>query len=69
MDSGKDGRNQYVELLTKLGDRFKKQKWGWSWAAALSQPDLEKTLQVGGFGYPVCGLIFGFHVFAPDVEF
>ena len=53
MDSGKDGRNEYIELMAKLGERFKKQKWGWCWAAALAQPDLEKALQVGGFGYPV----------------
>ena len=54
MDSGKDGRNEYIELMVKLGDRFKKQKWGWCWASALAQPELEKALQVGGFGYPVC---------------
>jgi len=53
MDTGKDGRNAYLELMAKLGDRFKKQKWGWSWAPALAQPELEKALQVGGFGYPV----------------
>ncbi|XP_076802865.1 protein disulfide-isomerase A6-like [Clavelina lepadiformis] len=52
MDSGKDGRNAYLELLAKLGDNFKKQKWGWGWAPALVQDKLEKALGVGGFGYP-----------------
>ena len=52
-DSGKKGRNGYLELMTKMGERFKKQKWGWGWASALAQEKLEKALQVGGFGYPV----------------
>ena len=58
MDSGKDGRNSYIDLMKKLGERFKKQKWGWTWAPALAQTELEKALQVGGFGYPVLILFF-----------
>jgi len=51
--TGKDGRNKYVQLLTDLGARFKKQKWGWLWAPALALSELEKAVNVGGFGYPV----------------
>jgi len=52
-DGGKAERNRYVNMMTDLADKFKKQKWGWGWSAAASQSDLEKTLSVGGSGYPM----------------
>ncbi|XP_078481736.1 protein disulfide-isomerase A6-like [Ciona intestinalis] len=51
-DDGKDGRNRYIDLLKSLGDRFKKQRWGWAWLPANANPELEKSLKVGGSGYP-----------------
>jgi len=52
-DGGKVDRNNYIKLLTGLGETFKKQKWGWAWTAAGQQPELEKILNVGGSGYPM----------------
>ena len=51
--TGKAKRNEFIEMLTALGDKYKKQKWGWTWSAAMRQEKLEKTLNVGGSGYPV----------------
>lgn len=56
--TGKDGRNTYIDLLQSLGEKYKKQRWGWAWLPALALPDLEKALAVGGAGYPVS---FFFH--------
>lgn len=52
-EGGKTERNRYINMLTELADKFKKQKWGWGWSAAARQSDLEKTLNVGGSGYPM----------------
>lgn len=45
-------RNEYIKLLKSLGEKFRKNLWGWVWAEAGAQPDLEDGLGVGGFGYP-----------------
>lgn len=45
-------RNQYIETLTKLGDKYKQKMWGWVWAEAMAHPKLEEALDIGGFGYP-----------------
>lgn len=45
-------RNNYIEMLTRLGDKYKQKMWGWGWAEALAQPELEQALDIGGFGYP-----------------
>ncbi len=50
-------RNKYISMLTKLADKFKKQGWGWLWAEGLSQPDLEKAVDFGGFGYPAMTVV------------
>jgi len=52
-EGGKAKRNEFIEMLTALGDKYKKQKWGWAWSAANRQEKLEKTLNVGGSGYPM----------------
>ena len=51
--AGKAERNRLISMLTNLADKFKKQKWGWAWTSAGRQSDLEKSLNVGGSGYPV----------------
>jgi len=45
-------RNAFLEDLRKLGDKYKKKSWGWLWSEAVAQPDLEASVDVGGFGYP-----------------
>jgi len=45
-------RNSHLEVLAKLGDKYKKKDWGWLWAESMQQQDLEQAVDVGGFGYP-----------------
>lgn len=50
-------RNDYLAVLRELGDKFKKQMWGWVWAEAGQQLDLEGSLDIGGFGYPALAAV------------
>jgi len=50
-------RNNYLEMMTKLGDSFKKQGWGWLWSEGAAQLDLEESLGIGGFGYPAMAVV------------
>lgn len=50
-------RNDYLKVLTDLGDQFKKHQWGWLWVEAGSQQDLEENLGIGGFGYPAMAAV------------
>ncbi|VDN10263.1 unnamed protein product [Dibothriocephalus latus] len=50
-------RNKYIDLLKKSAEKFKENDWGWLWAPARSHPDLEKTLEMGGFGYPALAAV------------
>ena len=52
LDCQSSCRNQYISMLTKLGDKYKQKMWGWVWTEAMSQPELENALDIGGFGYP-----------------
>ncbi|ROT61455.1 protein disulfide isomerase A6 [Penaeus vannamei] len=45
-------RNNYIEILSRLGDKYKQKMWGWVWSEAMAQPELEQALDIGGFGYP-----------------
>lgn len=45
-------RNKYIDMLTRLGDKYKQKMWGWVWSEAMAQIDLEHALDIGGFGYP-----------------
>jgi protein disulfide-isomerase A6 len=45
-------RNDYINLLKKLGEKFKRNQWGWLWTESAKIPNLEQALSVGGFGYP-----------------
>ena len=44
-------------MLTKLGDKFKKQGWGYLWTEGATQLKLEDSLNVGGFGYPALSVV------------
>ena len=52
LDSGASGRNTYIDVLTQIGEKYKKNNWGWLWSEAMAQDKLEDSLGVGGFGYP-----------------
>jgi len=52
LDCQSDCRNKHIEMLTKLGDKYKQKQWGWTWAEAMAQPKVEESLDIGGFGYP-----------------
>ena len=45
-------RNTYLDTLKQIAEKFKKNQWGYLWAEAVQQPELEDALGLGGFGYP-----------------
>lgn len=52
LDCQSECRNNFISMLTKLGDKYKQKMWGWVWTEAMSQSDLEQAIDIGGFGYP-----------------
>ncbi|KAK1353648.1 hypothetical protein POM88_052013 [Heracleum sosnowskyi] len=52
LDSKAEGRNKYLELLLSVAEKFKTKPYSYVWAAAGKQPELEKQVGVGGYGYP-----------------
>jgi len=50
-------RNGYLTMLRTLGDKYKKQGWGWIWAQGADYLSLEEALDVGGFGYPALAAV------------
>jgi len=50
-------RKDYLKTLTAMGEKFKKQKWGWVWAEGASQFELEQAMDIGGFGYPALAVL------------
>lgn len=50
-------RNKYIATLKTMGEKYKKQQWGWLWTEAAAQPNLEQTLGIGGFGYPAMAAV------------
>lgn len=50
-------RNDYLDVLKKIGDKYKKNKWGYLWMEAMAQPELEEAVEIGGFGYPAMAAI------------
>ncbi|XP_035659464.1 protein disulfide-isomerase A6-like isoform X2 [Branchiostoma floridae] len=57
LDTGASGRNQYLEQLRMMGEKYKKKVWGWVWAEAGAQSALEEALGIGGFGYPAMAAV------------
>ncbi|XP_076456870.1 protein disulfide-isomerase A6 homolog [Babylonia areolata] len=57
LDCQSECRNNYISILRTLGERFKKNQWGWLWAEAGAQMSLEESLDVGGFGYPALAAV------------
>ncbi|XP_021300734.1 protein disulfide isomerase-like 2-3 [Herrania umbratica] len=52
LDSKAEGRNKYLEMLLSVAEKFKRSPYSYVWAAAGKQPDLERHVGVGGYGYP-----------------
>ncbi|XP_057505947.1 protein disulfide isomerase-like 2-3 [Actinidia eriantha] len=52
LDSKAEGRNKYLEMMLSVAEKFKRSPYSYVWAAATKQPDLEKHVGVGGYGYP-----------------
>lgn len=50
-------RDNYLALLTEMGEKYKKKMWGWLWAEAGAQYELENALDIGGFGYPAMAVV------------
>jgi len=50
-------RDAHIATLNKLGDKYKQKQWGWIWAEGMAQEDLEKSLEIGGFGYPALAVL------------
>ncbi|CAL1543731.1 unnamed protein product [Lymnaea stagnalis] len=50
-------RNDYLAILKRLGEKYKKQRWGWVWAEAGQQVELEESLGMGGFGWPALAAV------------
>lgn len=57
LDCDSTCRNTYLKLLQDLGDKYKQKLWGWLWAEAGAQYDLEQSLDIGGFGYPAMAVL------------
>ncbi|XP_078664950.1 protein disulfide-isomerase A6-like [Branchiostoma floridae x Branchiostoma belcheri] len=57
LDTGASGRNQYLTQLRGMGEKYKKKMWGWVWAEAGAQSELEEALGIGGFGYPAMAAV------------
>ncbi|XP_030756232.1 protein disulfide-isomerase A6 homolog isoform X1 [Sitophilus oryzae] len=57
LDCQAECRNNYIKMLTKLGDKFKNKMWGWIWSEAGVQPEMENAVDIGGFGYPAMAVI------------
>lgn len=43
-------RNDFIDILRKAADKFKKNQWGWLWSEGGKQPNVEEALEIGGFG-------------------
>ncbi|KAL2973496.1 hypothetical protein AAZX31_14G048700 [Glycine max] len=52
LDSKAEGRNIYLQQLLSVAEKFKRSPYSYVWVAAGNQPDLEKNVGVGGYGYP-----------------
>lgn len=50
-------RDEYLEVLRSLGEKYKQKMWGWLWTQAGDQLALEESLDIGGFGYPALAVV------------
>merc|ERR1711937_658750 len=57
LDDQAAGRNQRLELLKTLIEKYKARNWEWFWAEGAQQEGLENLFGIGGFGYPAMAAI------------
>lgn len=51
-DCQSECRNRYISRLKEVANTFRSKQWAYLWVEANAQPELEKALDIGGFGYP-----------------
>lgn len=56
-DCQSECRNRYIDRLKEVASTFKNKEWGYLWIEAAVQPELEKALEIGGFGYPAMAVV------------
>lgn len=56
-DCQSDCRNRYIDRIKEVATTFKSKQWSYLWVEANSQPELEKALDIGGFGYPALAAV------------
>lgn len=56
-DCQSDCRNKYINRLKDIANHFKTKPWAYLWVEANTQPELEKALDIGGFGYPALAAV------------
>lgn len=56
-DCQSECRNRYINRLKEVAATFKTKQWAYLWIEAGAQPDLEKALEIGGFGYPALAAV------------
>lgn len=56
-DCQSDCRNRYISRLKEVAAAFKSKQWSYLWVEAMTQPELEKALDIGGFGYPALAAV------------
>lgn len=57
LDCDSKCRNKYISTLKTMAEKYKKRMWGWVWAEAGAQMDVEEALGIGGFGYPAMAAV------------
>jgi len=57
LDTGAAGRNEYLGTLKALAEKNKRKPFTYVWTEAAAQPELEKVLGIGGFGYPALSVV------------
>jgi len=50
-------RNERLEMVKTLIEKFKAKQWEWFWSEGSAQGQLEELLGIGGFGYPALAAI------------
>ncbi|KAI3381784.1 hypothetical protein SNEBB_002037 [Seison nebaliae] len=50
-------RNEYISLLITMANKYKRFDWGYMWTEGAHNEELEKSFEIGGFGYPAVAAV------------